>query len=147
MSGMRIAEAAQPGYHAPMKTLAVLFSALAVAGCPSDETVGAYGAADRVWTLTEIDGAPFSQHATLTFREDGKIAGKAPCNSYSGAMSAPYPWFETGPIAVTRMACPDLEAETAFFAALGEMTLSEVSGDTLVLSTENGREMVFKSSD
>jgi heat shock protein HslJ len=58
-------------------------------------------------------------------------------------MAAPYPWFEAGDIAVTRRACPDLAAETAFFDALADMTLAEVAGDALILSTPDGREMVF----
>jgi len=129
-----------------MKAIAIALCALVVAGCRQDETVGAYGGADRVWVLSEVDGAPFSQRATMSFPEAGKIAGKAPCNSYAGAMTAPYPWFEAEKLAVTRMACPDLQAETAFFDALSAMTLSEVSGDTLILSNDVGREMLFRAS-
>ena len=114
--------------------------------CGKDETVAGYGGADQVWTLSEIDGTAFAASATLTFPETGQIAGKAPCNSYTGKMDAPYPWFETGPLAATRMACPDLEAETTFFAALDEMSQSEVSGETMILSNEAGREMVFKTT-
>lgn len=43
----------------------------------------------------------------------------------------------------TKRACSDLDLESRFLAALREMTLSEVSGDILVLSTPAGREMVF----
>ena len=116
---------------------------LLATACSGDETVRAYGAADRVWTLASLDGQPFAATATLTFPEPGQIAGQAPCNRYSGAMKAPYPWFDAGPLAATRMACPDLQAETAFFAALDAMTQAEVLDDTLVLSTDDGREMVF----
>ncbi|WP_298844319.1 META domain-containing protein [uncultured Roseobacter sp.] len=118
---------------------------LATAACRKDETVAAYGGSDRIWQLTEIDGDAFAAEATLTFPETGKIAGTAPCNSYSAAMTVPYPWFGAGPIAATRRACPALEAETIFFKTLGEMTLSEVLGDTLVLSTPEGRSMIFIS--
>jgi heat shock protein HslJ len=41
------------------------------------------------------------------------------------------------------MACPEMVAETAFFEALDDMTLSEASGDTLILSNSDGRQMVF----
>ncbi len=128
-----------------MKPIAALLVVLGLAACRDDETVGAYGAADRVWSLIELDGAPFQQNATLTFPENDRIAGKAPCNSYTGVMNAPYPWFEAGPLAVTRMACPDLDSEAQYFSALADMTLSEVAGDTLILSNEAGREMLFKS--
>ena len=120
---------------------------IALLACKPDETIAGYGAAERVWVLTELDGAAFAAKATLQFPEPGRIAGDAPCNKYSGAMTAPYPWFEAGQMAVTRMACPDLVAESAFFEALSDMTQSEVSGDTLILTNEDGREMVFKASD
>ena len=129
---------------APRLTILCLIALLA---CKPDETIAGYGAADRVWVLTELDGAAFPEKATLQFPEPGTIAGNAPCNRYSGAMTAPYPWFEAGQLAVTRMACPNMAAESVFFEALSGMTQSEVSGDTLILTNEAGREMVFKASD
>lgn len=118
-----------------------------VSACQADETVASYGAADREWTLVELNGAAFTARATLTFGEDGRISGQAPCNRYSGTNTVPYPWFKTGPVAATKMACPDLGAESAFFTALDGMTQSEVLEDTLVLRNEDGAEMVFKASD
>ena len=129
----------------PIYTLA--FALLALAACRTDETVRAYGGADRVWTLKELGGAPFPTTATLTFPKAGEIAGQGPCNRYFGAMKAPYPWFKAGPIGSTRMACPNLNAETAFLNALKAVTLSEVAGDTLILSNTDGLEMVFKATD
>ncbi|MDW3224588.1 MAG: META domain-containing protein [Paracoccaceae bacterium] len=126
-------------------TSVALIAIFGLIGCQKDETVKAYGAADKVWRLVELDDAPVTYSATLTFPETGQIAGKAPCNSYTGSMTVPYPWFEAGPLAATRMACPDLEAETTFFAALSAMSLSEVLGDTLLLSNDAGRTMVFKA--
>ncbi|SPF78600.1 hypothetical protein ALP8811_02529 [Aliiroseovarius pelagivivens] len=113
-------------------------------GC-KDETISGYANTNTSWKLVELDGASFPAKATISFPEKGRIAGQAPCNSYSGTQSAPYPWFETGPIAATKRACPDLTAEAEFFEALGQMRLAEVSGDTLILSNEDGREMVFTS--
>ena len=43
------------------------------------------------------------------------------------------------------MACPELEAESAFFAALEDMSLVEIVGPTLILTNEAGREMVFEA--
>lgn len=120
---------------------------LLITSCRADETLRAYGAADRVWTLTELDGAPFTARATLEFPEDDRITGQAPCNRYFSVNSVPYPWFKAGPIGSTKMACPDMVTEAQFFAALGVMTLSEVAGNVLILSTPEGREMVFKSDD
>lgn len=118
-----------------------------VTTCRADETVRAYGGADRVWHLVELDGAPFTAPATLTFPEAGRIAGKAPCNQYFGELTVPYPWFDVQNIGTTRMACPDLKSETQFLEALKAMTLSEILADVLILSTPEGREMVFSVVD
>ena len=82
--------------------------------CVGDETVGAYGGAGITWVLRELDTTEFTARATMEFPAEGRMSGSAPCNSYTAEMSVPYPWFEAGPIAATRRACPDLDAETAF---------------------------------
>jgi heat shock protein HslJ len=126
---------------------AALAAALLAVGCTPDETLAGFADPATVWTLTEIDGSPVSAPTSLQFPEPGRIAGHAPCNRFSGTVTAPYPWFATGPLAATRRACPDLAAEGAFFAALGEMTESEVSGPVLILrNSELGREMVFRAA-
>ncbi|MBO9468440.1 META domain-containing protein [Tropicibacter sp. R15_0] len=119
----------------------VMFAALAA--CSGDEGVRAYGAADKVWHLTQIDGADFGADATLIFPKAGRVTGRAPCNSWSAPQTAPYPWFDLGPVAATKMACPDLAAEQRFFDHLAKMSISEVSGDVLVLSNDQGGEMIF----
>lgn len=108
-----------------------------------DETISGYADPDVTWTLIELGGAPFKARATISFPEEGRIAGEAPCNSYRATQSAPYPWFEAGAIAATRRACPELAAEAAFFDALARVTLAEVAGEVLILSAEDGFEMVF----
>ena len=116
-----------------------------LAGYLADETITAYGGADVVWTLTELDSTPFTARATLVFEDGGAVSGQAPCNRFQAQQSVPYPWIEVGPIMATKMACPDLEAETAYLGALQEMTLAEVSGPVLILSNDAGREMVFRA--
>ena len=128
-----------------MRFALLAIALLATTACRGDETLRAYGAADRIWTLVELDGKPFTARASIEFPEAGKIAGQAPCNRYFADLTVPYPWFETGPIGATKMACPDLDAEAQFFEALDTMSLSEVLNNTLILSTPEGREMVFKT--
>ncbi len=125
----------------------LLLPMLALFQCNSDETVAAYGASDRTWVLQEIDGQPFESSALLQFPEDGRIAGNGPCNSYSGTLNAPYPWFEIQDLTATRAACSGLEAEGIYFAALLAMTQSEVSGGVLILRNDAGHEMVFKAAE
>ncbi|GFE50982.1 hypothetical protein So717_27350 [Roseobacter cerasinus] len=121
--------------------------AVSLAACRGDETVSAYGGAGKVWKLVELDGIAVSYRATLSFPEPGQLAGEAPCNSFRGAMTVPYPWFEATDIVSTRIACTELNAETTYFSALTTMTLSEVLGETMILSTPEGRSMVFTASE
>ena len=59
--------------------------------------------------------------------------------------TAPYPWFDLTRMVSTKRACPALAAEHAYFAALLEMSLVEVSGTIMILSNDHGREMVFSA--
>ncbi|MEM6372532.1 MAG: META domain-containing protein [Pseudomonadota bacterium] len=118
-----------------------------IPACERDETVAAYGAADVVWTLVALDGAPFTATATLEFGEDGRVSGQGPCNRISFTNSVPYPWFEAGPILGTRMACPDLPAEGDYLKALAAMTRVVLGDDGMVMANDEGGEMVFKVSE
>jgi heat shock protein HslJ len=129
-----------------IRTLALAsISAVFLSACQKDETVTAYGGADKLWRLHTLDGQAFAALATLRFPEAGRIMGQGPCNAFSASQTAPYPWFATGPLAATKRACPDLSAESAYFTALQEMTQVEILDDTMLLSNDAGREMLFKS--
>lgn len=122
-----------------------MIAAVMLTACQKDETVTAYGGADKTWVLQTLDGQPFKASASLSFPEPGRIAGQGPCNAFFGPQTAPYPWFSTGPIGSTKRACPELQAEADYLAALQDMTQVEVLGDTMILSNDAGRELVFKS--
>ena len=121
------------------------FSALTALLSCADETLSGYGASDTLWVLQEIDGAGFEARVTLEFPEEGTLRGQAPCNSYTAEQRAPYPWVEFGPMAVTRKACPELDAEQVYLTALQQMTQVEVLGNTMILRNEAGVEMVFEA--
>ena len=123
-----------------MRLILLLF--LVTVGC-SDETVSGYADRGAVYRLIELDGAAYPARATIAFPEEGRAMGDGPCNSWSASQAAPYPWIELGPIAATRRACPELPAETEFFAALGQASLVEVTGSILILSGEV--RMVFEA--
>ncbi|MEM1375560.1 MAG: META domain-containing protein [Pseudomonadota bacterium] len=125
-----------------MRALALL---VGLAACAGDETISAFSPEGTVWALSELDGAPFTARATLSFPAEGEVVGVGPCNRFSAAQSVPYPWIEIGPIAATKRACADLAAEGAFFAALSAVSLAEVSGPVLIL-TGAGHEMIFRAS-
>ena len=120
-----------------LKLLLPLLFLLSLAGCLRDESVTGY--ATGVWRL-----APSDALITLDLTTRGQISGRGPCNSYSAPQTAPYPWFEPGPIASTRVASPDLAAEQSYLAALSGMTLAEVSGPILILSNDAGETLEFR---
>jgi len=120
-----------------------LRSALAVllplAGCAQDETISGFAGVGSEWRYQGSSAGV----VTLAFPEQGQVTGQGPCNRYFAAQTAPYPWFELGPVGSTKMACPELQAEAAYFTNLQAMTLAEVSGDVLILSNDAGDQMVF----
>lgn len=114
-----------------------------ISACLDDETTSGYADPEAIYVLKEVNGTAFPAQATINFPEEGQIAGAAPCNTFSGNQSVPYPWFEARGIAATKRACAELDAEQLFFRTLGEMTLVEVSGPALILTNEAGGEMMF----
>ncbi len=131
-----------------MLRAAALALALAFLGaCKAGETLRSYGAAEKTWQLVELNGVAFTDTATLTFPEKHKIAGNGPCNRFGATLNVPYPWFEFTEMVSTKIACPALPQETTFFDSLSNATLSEVLGDTMILSNPDGLSMVFKAVD
>ena len=102
---------------------------------------------DTVWTLTELNGTPFPATATLVFDAEGRFSGQAPCNRYSSGTAVPPPAFQAEPILSTRMACPDLDAETAYFLALSSMTEVRIAGDVMTLTNPHGDALTFTATE
>ncbi len=120
---------------------------LALTACSGDETISAFVDKEATYRLTEVDGKPYPSLATVSFPDEGSISGRAPCNSFSGQLAAPYPWFELGPMRVTRSTCPEMAAERSFFKDLAKMTLIETNGDVLILRDDGAREMIFVKTE
>lgn len=96
------------------------------------------------WKLLSIDGQPFPADAKIDLNTPGQISGQGPCNRFSGSYDGILPEFRPGAIAATKMACADLAAESAMFAALEAMTRAEVTGPvTLLLTGPKGGSMEF----
>ncbi|MEN8842175.1 MAG: META domain-containing protein [Octadecabacter sp.] len=126
-----------------IKEVILILGVLSLSACTVDETISKFVDVTAEYVLIEMNGQPVATSASIAFPEPGKVAGQAPCNRYFATQSAIYPWFALEGIGATRLACPNLAAESTFFAALEDMTLAEVSGDTLILSNTVGRQMVF----
>ena len=118
-----------------------------VSACQADDTGTQELAADQVWALKSLNGQAFSARATLKLQPNGTVTGHAACNRFSTRNTVPYPGFTLLPMRVTRMACPDLAAETTYLQALGRMSRSDIQNDVLVLRNGAGEELVFTASD
>ena len=117
---------------------------MSLSACLKDETISGQSDASEVWALVRMNETEISTPITLTFPEKGKIAGRAPCNRYFASQNAPLPWFEAGPIAATKVACPELALESLYFQTLASITLIERTGDVLLLNGDQGEVLEFR---
>ncbi len=71
------------------------------------------------WQLTALDGAPVATDtaATLNISADS-ISGNGGCNTYGGQLASTPTGIAFTQVFTTMMACPNLDREQAYFAAL-----------------------------
>ena len=132
-----------------VRSLFVSLAVVALAGCIvagnrtiPNETLTRYGGAG-VWRLVESNGQEVSIDLRVGFPHGNIIWMEGPCNSFSGLVGAPYPWFSVTDLKQTGRRCALLDAERAYMAQIDSMTQSEVSGNVLLLSNELGQQMSF----
>ena len=93
------------------------------------------------WRLQSLDGRPVSAMATLNFEAGGGYGGRAACNTYFGEVGVFQDFtIDFGPTGATRVACPQLSEEQAYFSALAAATDFRPGreGDTLALLGAGG---------
>lgn len=102
--------------------------------------------ADYIWVLSTMNEAPISTRITITFPEEGRIVGQAPCNRYFGAQTVPMPWFEITGLGATKMACAELDLETQYFNLLTKMTTAELINDVFILRGDADETLIFNKN-
>jgi heat shock protein HslJ len=117
-----------------------LLSLTALAACVTAAQSNEIAGID--WHLVGLEGQEVAWDASLRFEGD-KVSGKAPCNRYFGTNAAALPALSLGMMGATKMACPDLAAETVFFEALQAMQRVELDQDHLYLIGPEGRIIEF----
>ena len=104
----------------------------------------------KVWKLEsygapgEMTEAPADMEITLTMDlKENRISGKAACNNYNGQMEG----TGVGMVISTKMACPEpmMNMETTYLQMLEQVTASSIEGDKLVMTLDDGRQLVFGS--
>lgn len=98
------------------------------------------------WHLVGLEGQEVDWTASLRLDGD-KISGKAPCNRWFGTNAAALPTIAIEGIGATKMACPDLAAENAYFEALQAMQRAELDQGHLFLIGPEGRIMEFAKGE
>ena len=117
-----------------------VLSLVALAACVSPAVSQDIAGVD--WHLVGLEGQAVDWDASLRFDGD-KVAGKAPCNRWFGSNTGTLPALDISGIGATRMACPDLAAESVYFESLQAMQRVELDQGHLFLIGAEGRIMEF----
>lgn len=142
------------GRAAPAIGLIALLLALPAAGCAMGSPDGpvaagqaaAPGFEDAAWRLAEMDGKTVPagpREAYLHFDSaSGRVSGSSGCNRIAGPYRRDGSGLTLGPLASTRMACPDGAAEARFLAALERTAGYRQDGRRLTLLDRAGQALV-----
>ncbi|MBN7763587.1 META domain-containing protein [Nitratireductor aquibiodomus] len=96
------------------------------------------------WVVEDIDGGGIidSSNVTVTFGEDGRVAGNASCNRYTAGWEEDNGRLTISQAASTRMACAEalMNQEKKFLEILADVTFFTMTPEgALVLQTVDGR--------
>ena len=120
-----------------MRQFFIIVVAFVLGGCNSAKDMGG------VYHLISDD--PALQRVTLEI-EDTRVSGQGPCNRYFGSITHSDTGsnsIQVGPLASTKMACPNLSAEHRYFQDLQRVSMVKVVSDELLLTTSDQVKLVF----
>jgi heat shock protein HslJ len=130
-----------------MKLIMLAVVALSTIQC-SNKIAPDAGWGNQRWVLVEMKGVPVQQSggrkdAFISFNVgDKRFSGNGGCNQMSGNYTIDGRDIHFGEVISTKMACADIEFETAFLSTLNSVNRYEVSGTDLLLKDK--REVVLK---
>ena len=118
-----------------------------LAACASSGSQQGGDVTGKVWVLTGLMGKPPVDGTGISaeFTADGKVAGSAGCNRYSGTYTISGSTITfSSPMASTMMMCEQavMDQESAYLKALGEAKTFAVKGDQLTLTGGDGTTLV-----
>ena len=120
-----------------MRQFFIIVVAFVLGGCNSAKDMGG------VYHLISDDQA--LQRVTLEI-EDTRVSGQGPCNQYFGSITHSDTGsnsIQVGPLASTKIACPNLSAEHRYFQDLQRVSMVKVVSDELLLTTSDQVKLVF----
>lgn len=133
-----------------LATLAIIL--MVSAGCATHGTAPVSDYRDAMntkWLLEDIDGQGVIDFAHMWVRFDGdrKIYGSGGCNNFRGHYTITNGEFKTGPLAMTRKACPKAlnSQEFKFMQALDDVRTMHTRNGLLYMEGNNHK-LRFSSS-
>ena len=121
--------------------------------CPCRKYQKLYGAplVGTRWLLIQLDGEEVANsdgRFSLRFEDAKRLSGRGGCNRYSASCDTEAGGhLRVGPIASTRMTCPEAQRERAFFAMLRSAVRYELDAKMLILSDSIGVRAVFQAAE
>ncbi|WP_148863590.1 META domain-containing protein [Marinobacter fonticola] len=112
---------------------------------PGEENCPQVGLQKTYWVLKtlgneSIEPVQGKRDVHIVFDAERKLSGLAGCNRFSGPYARSKDSLALGPLASTRMMCPDRAGtENALFVALDRTQRFAIEGETLLLMTEDGK--------
>lgn len=89
------------------------------------------------WMIQTLNGSRVlipegGKEVFITFSSDGRASGSSGCNTFNGKAEVSGSSMKLGPMATTRMMCPEqMDTERDFLAALNNTASYSISGNTL----------------
>ncbi|MBH1973974.1 MAG: META domain-containing protein [Rhodobacteraceae bacterium] len=120
----------------------ILAAGLAAGAGFADENAVATDFSKMDWRLVSVDEVQLGVEVTLNLGEAGRVTGQGPCNRYFADLVQDGSAFQLGAIGATRMACPEMGKEAAYFIALQAVDTMEKTAGFLRL-TGGGHELIF----
>ncbi len=106
-----------------------------------------------IWMLVTLDGKKIeigagSEHPSMELHlKDGKIIGTGGCNRFTGSVTFHKDKMAIGLLAATRMACPEMSLESAFFEAISDNSYSYVLDNNQLVLSNTSHQLVFQKTD
>ena len=117
--------------------VAPLVELVRIRKAPAGKPSGAAYLVGTTWRLEDLRGPAVldSTAPTLEFPAEGQAAGNASCNRFTGPFIVAGDSVTFGPLAVTRMACPEavMSQESAYLDALGKAERFRMEGPFLYI--------------
>ncbi len=123
--------------------LAGLALPLLVIACAGEPTVEG-----TRWRLVTLSGAPPQGEQAITLLlDEGQASGSSGCNTYTATYSLDGLALRIGPVAGTRMACPDslMKQENLVLWSLRNAERIELTGDKRLHLRAGEQELLFEA--